>query len=311
MPRRCAACVLVAVRRRQRERDRLGFDALLRARLHLVERAGEVQDIAERRAVAAIAGDAQVLGLDRRAVREDRRALEAFCSSRTLPGQACSTQRLARRIAEASGSCAPSRARSARGRRRPGAGCRRAGGAAAGSRRAAPRAGSTGPRGTPCSRPPARRSRLVAATTRTSTLMRLHAADALELTAPAPAAGSSPAAPSGMSPISSRNSVPWWAISALPTLRAGGAGEGALLVAEQLVLEQRLRDGRAVDGDERPLGAVRQLVQRRAPSAPCRCRSRRAAARSRRWRAARWMASIVSFNAGSSPSTRGRPKRRW
>src|SRR5262249_26145975 len=31
----------------------------------------------------------------------------------------------------------------------------------------------------------------------------------------------------------------------------GGTGEGALLMAEQFALEQRVRDGRAVDGDER------------------------------------------------------------
>ena len=35
-----------------------------------------------------------------------------------------------------------------------------------------------------------------------------------------------------------------------PDARAGGAGEGALFVAEELALEQLLGDGRAVDGDE-------------------------------------------------------------
>ena len=55
----------------------------------------------------------------------------------------------------------------------------------------------------------------------------------------------------GISPISSRNSVPPSASSKRPGLRADGAGEGALLVAEQLRLHQRLGDGGAVDLDER------------------------------------------------------------
>ena len=33
-------------------------------------------------------------------------------------------------------------------------------------------------------------------------------------------------------------------------------GEGALLVAEQLALQQGLGDGGAVDGQERPVGAA-------------------------------------------------------
>src|SRR5262249_16685656 len=42
---------------------------------------------------------------------------------------------------------------------------------------------------------------------------------------------------------------------------AVGAGEGALLVAEQLALQQRLRDGRAVDGEKRRLGPGAVLVE--------------------------------------------------
>jgi hypothetical protein len=41
-----------------------------------------------------------------------------------------------------------------------------------------------------------------------------------------------------------------------------GPGEGALLVAEQLALEERLGDGGAVDGEERLVGPVRLLVDR-------------------------------------------------
>ena len=54
-----------------------------------------------------------------------------------------------------------------------------------------------------------------------------------------------------------------------------GAGERAARVAEQLALEQGLGDGAAVDGDERPGGARRLVVDQRARSAPCRRRSRR------------------------------------
>src|SRR6202022_2605613 len=40
-----------------------------------------------------------------------------------------------------------------------------------------------------------------------------------------------------------------------------GAREGALLMAEDLALKERLGNRRAVDGDERPLGARREVVQ--------------------------------------------------
>ena len=54
--------------------------------------------------------------------------------------------------------------------------------------------------------------------------------------------------------------MPPLAASSLPRARSCGAGEGALLVAEELALEERLGDGRAVDRDERPAPPVRQLV---------------------------------------------------
>ena len=84
----------------------------------------------------------------------------------------------------------------------------------------------------------------------------------------------------GMSPISSRKSVPPSASSNLPR-RAGDAGRDPALDAEQLALEQRLGQRAAVERDERAArgprgggGAWR--------SAPCRCRSRRAAGPRRR-----------------------------
>ena len=58
---------------------------------------------------------------------------------------------------------------------------------------------------------------------------------------------------SGISPISSRNSVPPLACTNRPVRVALRVGEGALGVAEQLALEQRLGHGRAVDGHEGPV----------------------------------------------------------
>ena len=66
-------------------------------------------------------------------------------------------------------------------------------------------------------------------------------------------------AASGNSPTSSRNSVPPSASTNLPVCLLGGAGEGALLVAEQDRLDQVLGHGAAIDRDER-LGAARALA---------------------------------------------------
>ena len=60
-----------------------------------------------------------------------------------------------------------------------------------------------------------------------------------------------------------------------PRLAAVGAGEGPLLVAEELVLDQRLRDRGAVQGDEGPGLPRRERRGSRGRRAPCRCRSRR------------------------------------
>ena len=51
------------------------------------------------------------------------------------------------------------------------------------------------------------------------------------------------------------------ALLELADAAAVGPGEGALLVAEQLALQQGLRDGGAVDGQERPGGAAAVLVE--------------------------------------------------
>lgn len=63
-----------------------------------------------------------------------------------------------------------------------------------------------------------------------------------------------------MPSTSSRKRVPPWANSnspGLPPFR--GAGEGPLLVAEQLALQQVFRHGGAVDGHEGPAGAGEAL----------------------------------------------------
>ncbi len=55
----------------------------------------------------------------------------------------------------------------------------------------------------------------------------------------------------GSSLTSSRNSVPPDRLHELAGMAIGGAGEGALLVAEQDRLDEVVRDGAAVDRDER------------------------------------------------------------
>ena len=66
----------------------------------------------------------------------------------------------------------------------------------------------------------------------------------------------------GSSPISSRNSVPPSASSKSPRAIGVGVGEGALLVAEELALQQVLGDGAAVDRDERAALARARAVER-------------------------------------------------
>ena len=56
--------------------------------------------------------------------------------------------------------------------------------------------------------------------------------------------------------------MPPSASSKRPGLRGDRAGEGALLVAEQLALDERLRDGGAVDLDERAFVRGGVLVDR-------------------------------------------------
>ena len=106
-----------------------------------------------------------------------------------------------------------------------------------------------------------RRSLLVAATMRTLVLIGVRPPTVVY--SPCCSTRSSRVCASiGMSPISSRNSVPPSACSNRPDARAVGAGEGALLVAEQFGLDQVARDRRHVDGDERAVAALAVIVQR-------------------------------------------------
>ena len=52
----------------------------------------------------------------------------------------------------------------------------------------------------------------------------------------------------GISPISSSNRVPWSACSKQPGAPSESTGEGSFFMAEQLALNQRLRQRGAVDG---------------------------------------------------------------
>jgi hypothetical protein len=65
-----------------------------------------------------------------------------------------------------------------------------------------------------------------------------------------------------ISATSSRKIVPAVRLLERARLLVGRAGEGALLVAEQQVLEDLLRERGAVEGVERPLGAVALPVER-------------------------------------------------
>ena len=113
-------------------------------------------------------------------------------------------------------------------------------------------AGSRGRSGSCPSRTAASRSRLVAAITRTST--RLVRDDPTRSNSPSCSTRSSRLwRSSGRSPTSSRKSVPPSAISNRPWRWADRPRERALLVAEQLALDQAGRQRGAVDADERAL----------------------------------------------------------
>ena len=184
----------------------------------------------------------------------------ALRSSRTLPGHGCATS--------AQRSLGERRRRGARlGERAEVLDQHRDVVAALAQRRHAQRAprpaGSRGPRGSVPRFTSSRRSRLVAAMTRTSTA-RLRRRRRGATSRSSSTRSSLGCSASGSSPISSRNRVPPSASSNAPARARSRAGERALLVAEQLGLEQVGRDGAAVDDDERPARARAGLVDRLA-----------------------------------------------
>src|SRR5262249_19759801 len=87
-----------------------------------------------------------------------------------------------------------------------------------------------------------------------------------------------------------------------------GAGEGALLVAEELALEERLGQRRAGEADEGAAGAARGRGGSRTRPSRCPSPTRGGARRSRRW-ARPWRRSRAA--RGSSPRRpRTRARRR-
>ncbi len=180
-------------------------------------------------------------------LRSSRARWTTLRSSRMLPGQACCLEPLhgGRREPHR---LAPGRvgAQEVLGQRQDvaaPAAQRRAG---AGGRR---RGGSTDPRGSCPRAPAASRSRLVAATTRTSTFDGAAGAHALDLPALQGAQQLGLQVQRQLADLVEEEGA---AVGLLEgaLARVGGAGEGALLVAEELALDELLGDGGAVDGDE-------------------------------------------------------------
>ena len=118
----------------------------------------------------------------------------------------------------------------------------------------------------------------MAAISRTSTLMRARAAEPLELVLLQHAQDLGLRVRAHVADLVEEQRAAVGLLEAADALLVG-AGERALLVAEELGLEQVLLQRRAVHLDEVARGAVRVVVDRRRRSAPCRCRSRRARAR--------------------------------
>ena len=79
----------------------------------------------------------------------------------------------------------------------------------------------------------------------------------------------------GISPISSRSSVPPSASSKQPMRRSAAPVKAPRLVAEDFALHERFGNGGAVDGHEGPFGARRKLMEWCGPGSPCPTRSRR------------------------------------
>ena len=99
-------------------------------------------------------------------------------------------------------------------------------------------------------------------------------ADALELLFLQEREAAWPGGPGRMSPISSRKSVPPSATSSLAPLELVGAGEGPLLVTEEVALQEFFGQRHAIDGRRRGEASLGSTGEWPAPGSPSPCRSR-------------------------------------
>ena len=115
---------------------------------------------------------------------------------------------------------------------------------------------------------------------------------------------------SGRSPISSRKSVPLWASSALPTLRPPAPVKAPFSWPNSSFSRRFSGIAAQLMATKGPLARAESWCSARLISSlpvPLSPRSRTVVSVA----AARCRDSMDSFSAGSSPSTRGSPKRRW
>ena len=160
----------------------------------------------------------------------------------------------------------------------PAAGCPPAARAAAGCAAGTRPGGSRGLRESARRRLRRRRSRLLVASTRTSSAIGLLAAQALDLALLQHAQQLGLQAERHLGDLVQQQRAAVRLLE-LAGVGAGGAGEGALLVAEQRRLEHVLGNRGAVDGHERPTAGAANAGGCSAPAPPCRCPTRRSAAR--------------------------------
>ena len=246
-----------------------------------------------------------MLGPDLAAVAQDRAALEAVLQLahvarpgvlRRAPSRAASVRRRPRRpISRAYFS------RKASARRRMSPRRRRRGGISTGKTERRKKRSSRNCFAATASL----RSRLVAATTRTSTLR--------VCTPPTRSNCFSwtrrrilPCRSRGRSPISSRNSVPWWAISALPTLRPVAPVNAPFSWPKSSFSSRASGMAAQLMATKGPLARAESWWSERAISSlPVPLSPRRSTVAS--VAAARWRAIMASFRAASSPMSRGQP----
>ena len=185
-----------------------------------------------------------------------------FSSSRTLPGQSyCLQRRRARPSSMPSIALAGALRVLLRRSARPAPGCRRAARAAAASRSGSRSAGRTDLPGT-CRRRPSAAGRGWSRRSRARRPSRVRSEPSGSNSRSCSTRSSFDCSAGLIVPISSRKIVPPSASANLPFLVVGRAGERAAHVAEQLRLEQRLGDRRAVHLDQRHVALRAAVVDR-------------------------------------------------